>query len=112
MCFLQKHMVGQQANGGVQEVTSSTATVYLQKESSLDIRSQVHCLNRHLTLCSSRTIPPGIIVAFSTIPPLHQFPLAEKKGNTLVSTFSCFCPAPFHFAHELRNEVAVELMAE
>src|SRR5947209_15591090 len=81
----------------VQEVTSSTARVYLQKESSLDLRSLVHCLSRHLTLCTSRTTPSGIIVAFSTIPPLHQFTLAEKKGNTLVSTFSGFCPAPFHF---------------
>jgi hypothetical protein len=41
----------------------------------------VHCLNRNLTVRSSRNTLSGIIVAFSTIPPLHQFPFAEKTGS-------------------------------
>src|SRR5437763_2465984 len=41
----------------------------------------VHCLTKNLTLRSSRTTPSGIIVAFSTIAPLHQFPLVEKTGS-------------------------------
>jgi hypothetical protein len=77
MCLLQKHMVGQQANGYVQEVISSTTTVYFQKESSLE----VHCLSRHPTVHASRNTPSGIILAFSTIPPLRQLPLAEKAGS-------------------------------
>src|SRR5205085_12148459 len=40
----------------------------------------VHCLTKNLTLRSTRTTPSGIIVAFSTIPPLHQFPFAETTG--------------------------------
>ena len=41
----------------------------------------VHCLTRNLTLCSPRNNLSGIIVAFSTLPPLHQFALAEKTGS-------------------------------
>src|SRR2546423_15624066 len=41
----------------------------------------VHCLSKNLTLRSTRTTPSGIIVAFSTIPPLHQFPFVEKTGS-------------------------------
>jgi hypothetical protein len=43
--------------------------------------SQLHCLTRNLTWRSSRTTPSGIIVAFSTLPPLHQFSLVEKTGS-------------------------------
>ena len=41
----------------------------------------VHCLTKNLTLRSTRTTSSGIIVAFSTLPPLHQFPLTEKTGS-------------------------------
>jgi len=47
----------------------------------IDHTHAVHCLSRNLTLRSSRDTPSGIIVAFSIIPPLHSFPLAEKTGS-------------------------------
>ena len=39
----------------------------------------LHCLSRNLTVRASRNTLPEIIVAFSTIPPLHQFPFAERQ---------------------------------
>jgi hypothetical protein len=45
------------------------------------LTQHLHCLSRNLTVRSSRNTLSGIIVAFSTIPPLHQFPFAEKTGS-------------------------------
>jgi hypothetical protein len=54
-------------------------SVYSSVTSCLEM---LHCLCRNLTVRSSRNILlSGIIVAFSTIPPLHQFPFAEKTGS-------------------------------
>jgi hypothetical protein len=41
----------------------------------------MHCFSRNLTVRSSRNTPFRVIVAFSTIPMLRQFPLAEKTGS-------------------------------
>ena len=40
-----------------------------------------HCLTRNLTLHSSTNTASRIIVAFSTLSPLHQFPFAQKTGS-------------------------------
>src|SRR6266446_1789480 len=53
----------------------------MKRFSTAGLLNGLHCLTRNLTLRSSRNTPSGIIVAFSTIPPLHQFLLAEKTGS-------------------------------
>ena len=55
-------------------------------------RSSLHCLSRNLTARSSRNTHSGIIVEFSTIPPLHQFSFTEKTGyryNAFHESNSC-----------------------
>jgi hypothetical protein len=41
----------------------------------------LHCLIGNLTLRSSTSTASEITVAFSTLPPLHQFPFAEKTRS-------------------------------
>ena len=52
----------------------------------------LHCLSRNLTVRASRNTLSGIIVEFSTTPPLHQFPFTEKTGywyNAFHESDSC-----------------------
>jgi hypothetical protein len=44
---------------------------------------RMHCLSRNLTVRSTRNTLLGIIISLSTIPPLHQFPFAEKTESLL-----------------------------
>ena len=60
---------------------SSGKLVLERSELGKSCLRQMHCLTKNLTLRSTRTTPSGIIVAFSTIPPLHQFPFVEKTGS-------------------------------
>src|SRR3989442_2331723 len=71
-CCLMRESYQPGASSKCKRLEGSEAMMSKQSRREL-LAVVLHCLTKNLTLRSTRTTPSGIIVACSTIPPLHQF---------------------------------------